>query len=87
MTHSQVQAENATEQLIVSGSSEDAQGKFRVALMRAGCPHIRIAVSKSEDVLEATIPTPMDRDRLARSLEGQGLIDVTHRYLKPEEGE
>lgn len=64
----------ATESITVMGSTEAEYLALKRALIRAGCPHIRIAAQFSKGFISATIPIPPDRDRLELCIMKAGLI-------------
>lgn len=63
-----------TESITVMGSTETEYLALKRALIRAGCPHIRMAAQWSKGLISATIPIPPDRDRLALCIMKAGLI-------------
>ena len=65
-----------TESITVKGSTELDYLALKRALIRAGCPHIRIAASYSKGLISATILEPPDRDRLALCIMKAGLETV-----------
>lgn len=60
--------------ITVFGSTEADYLAFKRALIRAGCPHIRIAVQRSQGLIAATIPMPQDRERLDLCIKKAGLV-------------
>ena len=87
MMRAQIQAENATEQVRVFCHNEYQLLMFKVALIRGGVPHRYIEVSWGKGMAEATIPTPLDREKLAQCLWDRGLRVVIPENLKRKKEE